>query len=65
MGDSNGSVAHVRREIDAGHDQHSGSLTMDDVTKISADYFALARIQRQNETFRTPDHIRKMMDMTL
>jgi len=38
---------------------------MDDVTKISADYFALARIQRQNETFRTPDRIRKMMDMTL
>jgi hypothetical protein len=38
---------------------------MDDVTKISADHFALARIQRQNETFRTPEHIRKMMDMTL
>ena len=65
MGDSNGSVAHVRREIDAGNYQHVGALTMDDVTKISADHFALARIQRQNETFRTPEHIRKMMDMTL
>ena len=65
MGDSNGSVAHVRREIDAGNYQHVGALTMDDVTKISADHFALARIQRQNETFRTPEHIRKMTDMTL
>lgn len=65
MGDFNGSVAHVRCEIAAGNYQHVGALIRDDVTKISADYFALARIQRQNETFRTPEHIRKMMDMML
>jgi hypothetical protein len=60
MGDANGSVAHVRREMDQGEYRHVGALSHDDVTKISADDFALARIQKANESFRTPELLEKM-----
>ena len=60
MGDSNGSVAHVRREMDQGEYRHVGALSPDDVTKISSDEFALARIQKANESFRTPELLEKM-----
>jgi pantothenate kinase-related protein Tda10 len=60
MGDSNGSVAHVRREMDQGEYRHVGALSMDDVTKISSDEFALARIQKANESFRTPELLETM-----
>jgi hypothetical protein len=60
MGDSNGSVAHVRREMDQGKYHHVGALSRDDVTKISSDEFALARIQKANESFRTPELLETM-----
>ena len=60
MGDSNGSVAHVRREMDRGEYRHVGALSPDDVTKISSDEFALARIQKANESFRTPELLETM-----
>jgi hypothetical protein len=60
MGDSNGSVAYVRREMDQGEYRHVGALSPDDVTKISADEFALARIQKTNESFRTPELLETM-----
>jgi len=60
MGDANGSVAHVRREMDQGEYRHVGALSPDDVTKISSDEFTLARIQKANESFRTPELLEKM-----
>jgi hypothetical protein len=60
MGDANGSVAYVRREMDQGDYRHIGALTAEDVTKVSADDFAVARIQKANESFRTPEMLEKM-----
>jgi hypothetical protein len=46
--------------MDQGEYRHVGALSPDDVTKISSDEFALARIQKANESFRTPELLEKM-----
>jgi hypothetical protein len=46
--------------MDQGDYRHIGALTTEDVTKISADDFAVARIQKANESFRTPEMLEKM-----
>ena len=54
IGDENGAVVHVRHAFDDGTYRHVGQLTMTDVA--NTDDFTLQKIQREHESFRTPEY---------
>lgn len=62
-GDPFGSLGAVRNLWDEGGYRHVGVLTMDDVQRVRADEFGLARLQREHESFRDADHLRSMAAM--
>jgi hypothetical protein len=61
-GDANGSLAAVRRRFDGAY-QHVGELSMATVHEVDVEQFSLVQIQREQETFRTEEHLRHMREL--
>jgi len=62
-GDRNGSLAAVRRLIDERGHHHVGELSMATIGEVDLDELTLARLQREQEDFRTHEHLRLMMGL--
>ncbi len=61
-GDANGSLAAVRRRFDGAY-RHVGELSMATVHEVDVEQFSLVQIQREQETFRTEEHLRHMREL--
>lgn len=63
-GDANGSLAAVRRHFDAaGGYRHVGELSMATLHEVDVNEFSLVQIQREQETFRSEEHLRLMQGL--
>jgi ectoine hydroxylase-related dioxygenase (phytanoyl-CoA dioxygenase family) len=63
-GDADGSLAAVRRHFDAGSGyRHVGELSMATLHEVDASEFSLVQIQREQETFRSEEHLRLMQGL--
>ena len=62
-GDRNGSLAAVRRLIDERGHRHVGELSMATIGDVDLDELTLVQLQREQEDFRSDEHLRQMMGL--